>query len=307
MTAAEVVERIDAPLSGAAVVGGALKSLLRGRPGEAVLPDRALQREAVLEASTVDAYGRLCGFTPDQGVPITWPHVLAFPLQMRILLGAHFPYPAIGLVHLHNRISQHHRLYPGDRLLLTARTGRFMAHDRGQAFTLETTSVRDGETVWEGVSLYLRLGGPGHGDPAPILTGGIVDQACGAWSVPADLGRRYAAASGDANPIHTSALGARLFGFRRPIAHGMWTKARAVAALSPQEPLETAQVEVAFRSPLFLPGQAALYAGQVHDAGADETRDFEVRDAAGTRTHLRGRLSVSPRPPITTSKDAVLC
>jgi acyl dehydratase len=289
MTATEVIERFDAPLSGAAVVGGALRGLVRARPGEAVLPQRVLQREVGLEAEAVGACARLCGFALEQGVPITAPHILAFPLQMRLMLGADFPYPAMGLVHLHNRIRQHARLNIGDRLTLTARAGRFLAHDKGQAFTLETTATRGGQTVWEGSSLYLRLGRRGQGDAAPVLTGDDADRLVETWTLPADLGRRYARVSGDANPIHTSALGARLFGFRRAIAHGMWTKARAVAALSPPAPLEAAEVEVAFRAPLFLPGQAGLYAGS-----AGDIRDFEVRDATGSRAHLRGRLTLSP-------------
>ena len=293
MTAA--IERFDAPLSGSAVVGGALRGMLRARPVEAALPQRLLQREVMLEADTVAAYADLCGFAPEQGVPITWPHILAFPLQMRLMLGADFPYPAVGLVHLHNRIRQQARLNLGDRLTLTARAGRFWAHDKGQAFTLETTAARDGETVWEGVSVYLRLGHPGRGDPAPVLTGDEADRLIETWTVPADLGRRYARVSGDANPIHTSALGARLFGFRRAIAHGMWTKAQATAALSPPAPLDAAEIEVAFRAPLFLPGQAGLYAGP-----AGDLRDFEVRDVTGARAHLRGRLTLSP-------EDSVAC
>ena len=144
MTAAEAIERFDAPLSGAAVVGGVLRGMVRARPGEAVLPHRVLQREVGLEAEAVGAYARLCGFAPEQGVPLTTPHILAFSLQMRLMLGADFPYPAMGLVHLHNCIRQHARLNIGDRLTLTARAGRFMAHDKGQAFTLETTATRDG-------------------------------------------------------------------------------------------------------------------------------------------------------------------
>jgi len=295
MTAAEAIERFDAPLSGAAVVGGALRGMVRARPAEAILPRRVLQRDVTLEVGTVGAYARLCGFEPEQGVPITAPHILAFPLQMRLMLGADFPYPAMGLVHLHNRIRQHGRLNIGDRLTLTARPGRFLSHEKGQGFTLETTATRDGETVWEGSSLYLRPGRRGQGDPVPVPGGGEADRLVETWTLPADLGRRYARVSGDANPIHTSALGARLFGFRRAIAHGMWTKARAVAALSPSAPLDVAEVEVAFRAPLFLPGQVGLYAGPVRDI-----RDFEVRDATGARAHLRGRLTLSP-------EDSVVC
>lgn len=290
-----MIERIDAPLSGAAVVGGALRGLLRSAPTELVLPTRALRREARLEAGAVADYARLCGFVHEQGVPLTWPHILAFPLQMRIMLAADFPFPAVGLVHVHNRIRQRARLNIDDRLILTVRAGRLLAHDKGQAFSLETVVERDGESVWDGQSIYLKPGRSGHGDPAPMLTG--TDPGCliEDWRAPADLGRRYARVSGDANPIHTSAIGARLFGFRRAIAHGMWTKARAVAALSPRHPLECAEVETAFRAPLFLPGQAGLYAGP-----AGDMREFEVRDAAGTQTHLRGRLTLL-------SKDAASC
>ena len=51
------------------------------------------------------------------------------------------------------------------------------------------------------------------------------------WRLPGDLGRRYAAVSGDHNPIHLYPLTAKAFGFPRQIAHGMWSKARCVAAL----------------------------------------------------------------------------
>lgn len=302
MTVTGVIERVDASLSGAAVVGGALRSLFKSVPAQPVLPGRSLRREVVLEAHAVAAYAALCGFRPEQGVPPTWPHILAFPLQMRVLLGADFPFPAVGLVHLHNRIRQHAALNLGDRLTLTARAGRLVAHDKGQAFTLETVAVRDGETVWEGVSVYLRPDGrPGRGDPAPVLPEATAEHLVETWAAPGDLGRRYARVSGDANPIHTSALGARLFGFQRAIAHGMWTKARALATLTPPEPLVRLEVEVAFRAPLFLPGQAGLYAGPV-----GEIRSFEIRGATGARTHLGGRLSLSA-PPLTTPKDASPC
>jgi acyl dehydratase len=142
--------------------------------------------------------------------------------------------------------------------------------------------------VWEGESVYLRLGRPGRGAPAPVLDDVAAPTPVETWQVPSDLGRRYARVSGDANPIHTSALGARLFGFRRPIAHGMWAKARAMAALARGTPFDDAEVEVAFRAPLFLPGEARLRTGP---NGA-----FELTDASGGRTHLRGRLTASPSP-----------
>lgn len=272
-------------LSNFSLVSGALRGLFRRGEGD-VLPATMLERDGVvLDAETVASYARLCGFGPGHGVPLTYPHILAFPLHMRIMLAPDFPFPVVGLVHLHNRIRQYAALNMGDQVTVLARTGRLLAHDRGQAFMLESAVVRDGLTAWRGESVYLRLGRPGRGDPAPAVGGAVVDEMIETWSVPGDIGRRYARLSGDANPIHTSALAARLFGFRRAIAHGMWTKARAVAALMPRRSFDKAEVEVAFRAPLFLPGRARLHAGP-----DGRERHFELDDASGARTHLRGRL-----------------
>lgn len=75
----------------------------------------------------------------------------------------------------------------------------------------------------------------------------------------ADIGRRYGAVSGDRNPIHMSALSAKLFGFKRAIAHGMWTNARALSCLLPSTPLEQGTLAVEFKTPLYLPGRASLW------------------------------------------------
>ncbi len=276
------------PVSPLGLAWGAARGLLRaGTVSD--LPSASLHADQVwVRAEAVRAYAEVCGFAPEAGVPPTFAHILAFPLQMRIMLAAGFPFPVMGLVHIHNRIRQRAPLRIGESLTIGARTGRLMAHDKGQAFSLEIWVLRDGATVWEGTSVYLRLGKPGRGEPAPTLDAGEARAPVETWRVPADIGRRYARVSGDANPIHTSPLGARLFGFPRPIAHGMWAKARAVAALTRGQAVEAIEIETAFRAPLLLPGEARLSSGP---AGA-----FELTDASGGRTHLRGRLISAPQP-----------
>ena len=76
------------------------------------------------------------------------------------------------------------------------------------------------------------------------------------WRLGGDLGRRYAAVSGDRNPIHLHALTAKPFGFPRAIAHGMWTKARCLAALEGRLP-DAFSVDVRFRKPILLPGRVS--------------------------------------------------
>jgi acyl dehydratase len=108
------------------------------------------------------------------------------------------------------------------------------------------------------------------------------------WRLPGDLGRRYASVSGDHNPIHVHPLTARLFGFPSAIAHGMWTKARALAALEGRLP-HAYTVEVAFKRPILLPGKVVF--GELVD-GAEGGISFGVRDARKDSTHLVG--SVGP-------------
>lgn len=76
-----------------------------------------------------------------------------------------------------------------------------------------------------------------------------------------DVGSRYAAVSRDHNPIHLHRLTARAFEFPKAIAHGMYTKARRLAALDPRLP-EAYTVDVRFGRPVLLPAtvQASVIA-----------------------------------------------
>jgi acyl dehydratase len=105
------------------------------------------------------------------------------------------------------------------------------------------------------------------------------------WRLPGDLGRRYGSVSGDLNPIHIHPLTARLFGFRSAIAHGMWTKARCLAALESRLP-GAFTVEVTFRKPILLPAGV-----EFAQAPADARVAFAVRDAARGTPHLTGELA----------------
>ena len=109
------------------------------------------------------------------------------------------------------------------------------------------------------------------------------------WNVPGDIGRRYAAVSGDRNPIHLHPLTAKLFGMKAPIAHGMWTKARCLAALEGELP-EAYSVDVRFKLPIFLPAKVAFDASQ--RGGGWE---FSVTGAKDGKPHLSGEVADSAR------------
>jgi len=106
------------------------------------------------------------------------------------------------------------------------------------------------------------------------------------WGVDADIGRRYARVSGDYNPIHLTDITAKLFGFKQAIAHGMWTKARCLAALDQQIPTEGYSVDVTFHRPLFLPSQVLFYSQQL-----EGKQQFSLFNQTAEQAHLEGSIT----------------
>ena len=243
--------------------------------------------QVVLDGAHIARYNAICGFKPEQGVPLIYPQMLTFPLVMSFMGSEACPWPALGTVHLANRIEQKKSLRAGDTVRVEMQTGELFAHEKGQGFNLDLRILRDDEVVWSATQSLLRVGvSQKSGKPyASAITDDAPLSRQADFNAASDLGRRYGAISGDRNPIHLTAMSAKMFGFRRAIAHGMWTKARALSSLLPAQQLEQASVAVDFKTPLFLPSRASLWSARKSDGAL-----FEVRDAKGQRPHLRGQL-----------------
>lgn len=268
----------------------AVRAALTRRPAAAALPDtRLVLRSAGVDLERLAGYARVCGFRLADTLPITYPHVLAFPLAMRLLSDPRFPLPVIGLVHVANRVTQSRPLRTADRPALTVYATDLRPHDRGRQVDVVAAATLGDVEVWRGVSTYLhRDKGARSGRPAGAAEPPAADAPPTAvWHVGAGVGRDYAAVSGDANPIHTSRIGARLFGFPRPIAHGMWTLAHAVAALDGRLP-DAYTVAVEFRKPLALPSTVDFRAGRATDG---DGWTLSVRDPRTGAPHLRGAVT----------------
>jgi acyl dehydratase len=248
---------------------------------------------ARLDAGRLADYRRVCGFASRSTLPATAPHLLAFPLHMALMTDGSFPFPAVGLVHLGNRITVHRPIPVAATLSLRVRATPLEPHAKGRTFTIVSEARIAEELVWEEHSTMLRRGssqavsGDGGDDGAAERTEGAPTATPVAeWQLQEDLGRRYAAVSGDRNPIHMHALSARLFGFPKAIAHGMWTKARCLAALDAELP-DAYTVEVAFRRPILLPARVAFA-----QAREREQTSFAVRAAQDPTTiHLEGTVT----------------
>jgi acyl dehydratase len=254
--------------------------------GDAV-PNLTLTRSGVrVDAEQLRRYEEVCGFAVGGPVPATYLHLSVFPLHLALMTETEFPFPPIGAVHVANAITVHRPLSAGATYDISVTATDLRPHPKGRLIDVRSTAEVAGETMWEETTTVLGRGkrgsgsAPGESSPG----GGMPPRGTTRWRLPGDLGRRYAAVSGDRNPIHLYAATAKAFGFRRPIAHGMWTLARCLAALQGRLP-DAYTVEVAFKKPVPLPSTVVFGSRLGGDA-----IDFAVtRDKDGA-PHGVGRI-----------------
>lgn len=291
------------------IPGASLLPFVPGGGGE--IPDGLDLELAGVTAKPDDvaAYSKVCGFALRDTLPPTYPHMLAFPLHMAVMSDGSFPFGAVGLVHVENRIGQQRPIGIAEEMTIRVRPTKLQPHPKGKTFSLETEVLVDGKVVWESTSTMLRRGGGSNGENAVPSAkrkekrsqqGGSFESlgaevpASAEWKLPGDLGRRYAGVSGDRNPIHMHSLTAKPLGFPGAIAHGMWTKARALAQLEARLP-QSFEADVRFRKPVLLPARV-----EFASEDAEEEILFAVRDAKKGTPHLDGRV----QPLKTSSKTA---
>ncbi|GLY67441.1 MaoC/PaaZ C-terminal domain-containing protein [Amycolatopsis taiwanensis] len=268
-----------------------VRALLPKGTGDTLPGHEYVRPKIAVDPAHLAAYNRVCGFRLSGEAPATFPHVLVFPVQLALLTERDFPFPLLGMVHVANRITQHQPVRLGERYTARVRAENLRPHEKGRQFDLVTELSTEDGLVWTEVGTYLRRGG---GAAESRRAGQLTPPAPKAiWPVPADIGRRYADASGDRNPIHLHPLSARPFGFSSAIAHGMWTKARALAAFVGRLP-DSYTVDVRFKRPVPLPSTVAFTSWREGDGWA-----FELWDARRPRPHLEGVIAAatpSPRP-----------
>lgn len=253
----------------------------------------------VIDQGNLRDYRKICGFLDDGRVPATYFAVLSQTLQMNMMAKPEFPFAMLGLVHLENVVTQYRSIFDTETVRMSVHLDNLRTHDKGQQFDFVTTVFVGEEQVWQGVSTYLsRQKKPKQalnsvkGKETQAVTPTKPDAVDGGLSAliqaDEDIGRRYAFVSGDFNLIHLHPLSARAFGFPKAIAHGMWTKARALAAITRSFDLPSAyQVQVSFRQPIFLPSTIEL----VTDAPDDLGIEFGLYAKDGKKTHVLGTIA----------------
>ncbi|CAM3547543.1 MaoC/PaaZ C-terminal domain-containing protein [Occultella aeris] len=291
-------------LYGQAVARSARLMVRRPGPIVARLPEISYRVDDVrVDRAQLAAYQHLLGEAGTDTLPAGYVHVLGFPVAVAVMAREDFPLPLMGMVHVANQVQQRHPVHADDVLTVRAWAQNLRAHRSGTQVDLVTeVGQADGlDVLWRGVSSYLAKGKPLKGlalvesadgarparadgrdadAPLPAVTA--------SWRLGASTGRRYADVSGDRNPIHLSGLSAKLFGFKRAIAHGMYTASRALATVGPARP-DAFVWDVEFLKPVLLPGQVAINLTPAE--GATSYLGWDPRSQA---VHFAG--SVRPLP-----------
>ena len=195
-------------------------------------------------------------------------------------------------------------LVPGQQLSTFAEVYSLRSGRMGTRFTMRVASAdASGQPVVEQFATMLIRGvdgvvdggetPPDHAFPAEARAAKIAEVAA---HVDPDQAVRYAAASGDANPIHVDAAAARAVGLPGVILHGMCTMAlcanAVVGAVAGGDPARLRRLAVRFYRPVF-PGSDLVTT--VYDAGrgAGGRRTYAFEASSGGKVVVRdGRAEV---------------
>ena len=212
-------------------------------------------------------YQNICGFTRNKEVPITYPQVTGFYALMTLMTHKNFSLPVVGMVHTHNKIERFDEINCMEPIAQETKLLSCEKVDKGFLCTIEVLTRQNDCVVNRVISHYLyrvktrKQKSKSTSQSNQDLT---KEKQSGLFEVNEKLIRRYARISGDINPIHLSHLTAKLFGFKKMIAHGMWSIARVIAETSSQlqrastKQNQLKEVEVHFKKPIYLPSELTL-------------------------------------------------
>ena len=271
-----------------------LKNMLRAAAGAlpfvsrgGQLPDRTVTvDELPIDRTNVAEYAEVTGLRYADAVPLTYPFALTFPSVMSLVSGFDFPFAAMGSVHVENEITQYRPIRVTDTVNIAVHAENLREHRKGLLVDVVTDVSVGNEVAWHQVTTFLHQQRTSLSDepkPPPKKQPKLPAPKAILRISPGQI-RRYAAVGGDHNPIHTSSVGAKLFGFPTSIAHGMFSAAAVLANLEASLP-DAVTYSVRFGKPVLLPASAGLYLDHVQDGW-----DLSLRNIAKGYPYLTGSL-----------------
>lgn len=292
--------RVQRPLSTSGMLMRAVPRALSRRQGSLNIetPRRlvVLQDGVELSAARIDDFRRVCCFDGQQGgVPLCFPEISFTPLMAQAIVSPEFPLSPLGVIHVRQTAEQHQLIEPGMRCDARCELSAMRETEKGIESDFLMQLTRSGDVYWSGQATLLsrskraRSGGrrkKSH-DAADVDLDGSVEVR-----VPGNTGREYARVSGDYNPHHLWSWTARPLGYRRPIAHGMWTFARVLGmALADTDADVSVSADVSLKLPLYMPGTVRFAAESLSTGQASSA--LHVFDGQTGAPYLKGHAALA--------------
>lgn len=210
----------------------------------------------------LEAYRRCCHYPPGVSIPLLFPHSFLGPVHLLLMTHPRFPLKLMGAIHSRNHLIQYEPLFVSRHYDTTLAVISQRRRPQGLEFDLETKITHKDKLVWHSLSVYLVRMKLKEEDPESPLNQHINKLNQGKitheFAIPKGVGKQFAMITGDINPIHMSRLLAKAFGFKRDLAHGMWSVGRVFNYFKHIDPKRPLRFDVAFKGPMYLGDKATL-------------------------------------------------
>ncbi len=312
------IQSIQLPSLGSIYLKALISKKKGLKQGES-FPQISKYAELTISQSFSDHYHQIC--QADSKVQlITMPQVLIVPLHFHILSDPLSQMPIFGLIHAKNEIMANSALPIGQKLGVLAWVGESRWKEKGMELDLwsaidpqfmgvdwaklsaQETEERMKKASWICKMTVFKLQSTENKSEVKSENNQKEQSQIDlttyqSWDLSADLGRRYAAVSGDYNPIHLYPFSSKLFGFKSPIIHGMWSLARVLGELektnfASQNPNPASQkyLEVKFKRPIPLPSTIFF---KMEEKLELQQKDFTIL-LSNSKVALDGKFIVKP-------------
>ncbi|NOX32809.1 MAG: hypothetical protein GXP56_03595 [Deltaproteobacteria bacterium] len=255
---------------------------------------RIILKNYLPDKDLIKNYRQVCGFSENKPdiIPMPYLQTLFIGLLGRFITSSSFPVNPLGLIQIFQSFEQQRSIKTNEILDLACTLSSIKKTKKGieTNFVLETMS--DNRIVWQGIATFFTRSHAKKGKTPRKRKKNLFPETKETFFVPSGTGRGYAKVSGDYNPHHLHTVFAKLFGFKKAIAHGMWSLARVVASLDREFDINgPARVEASFKLPIFMPATTALgYETKADKENHKAIVKFELYDKEKGLPHLKGRL-----------------
>jgi acyl dehydratase len=248
-------------------------------------PPLRVRWKARPDPARLEVFLRATGLDAKRGVPVLYPMVFTFPLQMVILTHPACPLPIWKVLQIRNHMLQQGPIPAGAALEAEAAVMGQRILERGMEMDVHASVRVGGEVAWEGLTTYFYRGRFGTPGPASPLASAELGQTreVARWRTDAGGGFAFSRVSGDYNGIHHWSPYARLFGFRGAFHHPHAVAGQCLARIA--EPGAPAQrLDLWLKGPVYYGSEVGL-ATAVEEEGSA----FTVTERDSSRPALVGR------------------